>query len=124
MGVVMHNILSLDGGGSWAIIQVMTLQKLYGDAAPGSHVLKNFDLVVANSGGSIVAAPSFSGNHGASRRPSLGAHSLTTRRHTRGLFREPEESFPVRHGIESMTRRNQPDRSWHAGCLKHQWRAR
>jgi patatin-like phospholipase/acyl hydrolase len=59
MGVVMYNILSLDGGGSWAIIQVMTLQKLYGDDAPGSHVLKSFDLVVANSGGSIVAAALF-----------------------------------------------------------------
>src|SRR5919108_630513 len=59
MGVVMYNILSLDGGGSWAIIQVMTLQKLYGDDAPGSHVLKNFDLVAANSGGSIVAAALF-----------------------------------------------------------------
>ena len=55
----MYNILSLDGGGSWAIIQVMTLQKLYGDEAPGSHVLKNFDLVAANSGGSIVAAALF-----------------------------------------------------------------
>ncbi|HJT13946.1 MAG TPA: patatin-like phospholipase family protein [Dongiaceae bacterium] len=55
----MYKILSLDGGGSWAIIQVMTLQKLYGDDAPGSHVLKNFDLVVANSGGSIVAAAMF-----------------------------------------------------------------
>lgn len=55
----MYNILSLDGGGSWAIIQVMTLQKLYGDDAPGSHVLKNFDLVAANSGGSIVAAALF-----------------------------------------------------------------
>ena len=32
----MYNILSLDGGGSWALIQVMTLQKLYGDEAPGS----------------------------------------------------------------------------------------
>src|SRR5262245_57447885 len=56
MEIVMYNILSLDGGGSWAIIQVMTLQKLYGEHAPGSHVLRNFDLVVANSGGSIVAA--------------------------------------------------------------------
>jgi predicted acylesterase/phospholipase RssA len=59
MGLAMYNILSLDGGGSWAIIQVMTLQKLYGDDAPGSHVLKNFDLVAANSGGSIVAAALF-----------------------------------------------------------------
>lgn len=52
----MYNILSLDGGGSWALIQVMMLQRLYGADAPGSHVLKHFDLVVANSGGSIVAA--------------------------------------------------------------------
>ncbi|MFO0580616.1 MAG: patatin-like phospholipase family protein [Polyangia bacterium] len=52
----MYNILSLDGGGSWALIQVMMLQRLYGADAPGSHVLKHFDLVVANSGGSLVAA--------------------------------------------------------------------
>jgi len=55
----MFNILSLDGGGSWAIIQVKTLLTLYGDKAKGSDVLKNFDLVVANSGGSIVAAALF-----------------------------------------------------------------
>lgn len=52
----MYNILSLDGGGSWALIQVMMLQRLYGADAPGSHVLKHFDLVVATSGGSLVAA--------------------------------------------------------------------
>jgi hypothetical protein len=51
-----YRILSLDGGGSWAIIEVMCLQKLFGDDAPGHTVLKDYDLVVSNSGGSIVLA--------------------------------------------------------------------
>ena len=47
-------ILSLDGGGSWALIQVMALIDLYGDNATGHEVLREFDLAAANSGGSIV----------------------------------------------------------------------
>jgi hypothetical protein len=50
-------ILSLDGGGSWSLIQIMTLIDLYrsgGALLTGHHVLRDFDLVVANSGGSIV----------------------------------------------------------------------
>jgi uncharacterized protein len=47
-------ILSLDGGGSWALIQVMALQKLYSEQARGHEVLKDFNLLAANSGGSIV----------------------------------------------------------------------
>jgi hypothetical protein len=50
-------ILSLDGGGSWSLIQIMTLIDLYrsgGSLLTGHHVLRDFDLVVANSGGSIV----------------------------------------------------------------------
>jgi len=54
-----RNILCLDGGGTWAIIQVMTLQKLYGEDVSGHDVLQNFDLVAANSGGSIIAAGLF-----------------------------------------------------------------
>src|SRR5262245_16470704 len=54
-----RKILSLDGGGTWAVIQVMALQKLYTPDATGSEVLRHFDLVVANSGGSIVAAGLF-----------------------------------------------------------------
>ncbi len=54
-----HKILCLDGGGTWAIIQIMALQRLYGDDATGHEILKNFDLVAANSGGSIVAAGLF-----------------------------------------------------------------
>ena len=52
-------ILSLDGGGSWALIQVRALQALYGPDIAGHDVLRKFDLVVANSGGSIVAAGLF-----------------------------------------------------------------
>lgn len=51
----MARILSLDGGGSWALIQVRALIDLYGWNATAYTVLQDFDLVVANSGGSIVA---------------------------------------------------------------------
>ena len=51
----MYNILSLDGGGSWAIIQLLTLKDRYGNIS-GHEILKKFDLVIANSGGSIVLA--------------------------------------------------------------------
>jgi hypothetical protein len=50
-----YRILSLDGGGSWALIQARALQEIYGDI-PGHEVLKDFDLAAANSGGSIVLA--------------------------------------------------------------------
>jgi len=49
-------ILSLDGGGSWALIQVRTLIELYGEATLGHEVLRQFDLAAAWSGGSIVLA--------------------------------------------------------------------
>jgi hypothetical protein len=49
-----YRILSLDGGGTWALIQVKALIALYGDDAFGHTVLKDFNLVAANSGGSIV----------------------------------------------------------------------
>lgn len=51
-----YRILSLDGGGTWALIQVKALQRIFGDDARGHDVLSNFDLVAANSGGSIVVA--------------------------------------------------------------------
>lgn len=48
-------ILTLDGGGSWALIQVKALQALYRDPDKKGHdILADFDLVAANSGGSIV----------------------------------------------------------------------
>lgn len=49
-------ILSLDGGGTWALIEVRALMNLYGNNATGHDVLKHFDLVAANSGGSLVLA--------------------------------------------------------------------
>jgi predicted acylesterase/phospholipase RssA len=49
-------ILSLDGGGAWALIQVRVLMKIYSETAKGHDILADFDLVAANSGGSIVAA--------------------------------------------------------------------
>lgn len=51
-----YSILSLDGGGSWALIQVKILQKRYGEQAKGHDVLNNYDMVIANSGGSMVLA--------------------------------------------------------------------
>ncbi len=50
-----YKILSLDGGGSWALVQARVLQDIYGDI-PGHELLKKFDLVIANSGGSLVLA--------------------------------------------------------------------
>jgi hypothetical protein len=46
-------ILSLDGGGSWALIEARALMAVYGDLR-GRELLREFDLVAATSGGSIV----------------------------------------------------------------------
>ena len=56
-----YRILSLDGGGSWSLIQVKCLRRLFSDTfgsndPTGHEVLNYFDLVTANSGGSLVAA--------------------------------------------------------------------
>jgi predicted acylesterase/phospholipase RssA len=56
-----YRVLSLDGGGSWALIQVKCLRKLFAETfnnpdPSGHEVLAQFDLVSANSGGSLVAA--------------------------------------------------------------------
>jgi uncharacterized protein len=50
------SILSLDGGGTWALIQVRVLQARYGAEAEGHTILQQFDMVIANSGGSMVLA--------------------------------------------------------------------
>lgn len=53
----MYKILSLDGGGSWAILQLLTLKERFKDEIPelnGHEILKRFDMIIANSGGSIV----------------------------------------------------------------------
>jgi hypothetical protein len=51
-----YRILSLDGGGTWAMLQAMALGDIYGAATPGHAILQDFDMAVANSGGSIVLA--------------------------------------------------------------------
>ncbi len=47
-------ILSLDGGGAWALIEVKALIELFGKDATGHQVLSEFDMVAANSGGTLV----------------------------------------------------------------------
>jgi uncharacterized protein len=50
-----YKILSLDGGGSWALVQASVLLDIYGDIR-GHELLRQFDLAIANSGGSLVLA--------------------------------------------------------------------
>lgn len=52
-----YRILALDGGGPWALLEAMALQRVFGDDhAAGHAVLGGFDMVAANSGGAIVLA--------------------------------------------------------------------
>jgi uncharacterized protein len=51
-----YRILSMDGGGSWALIEVRALIELYSESTTGHEVLADFDMVVGNSGGSEVLA--------------------------------------------------------------------
>ncbi|HLJ89464.1 MAG TPA: hypothetical protein VKZ53_21820 [Candidatus Angelobacter sp.] len=44
-----YRILSLDGGGTWALIEVTALIALYGENAPDRTVLQDFNMVAANS---------------------------------------------------------------------------
>ncbi len=50
-----YKILSLDGGGSWALIQAYVLRDLY-PGMKGHELLRQFDMAIANSGGSLVLA--------------------------------------------------------------------
>ncbi len=47
-------ILSLDGGGSRAGLLATTLGALYGRDTPGRDIVRQFDFIAGNSGGSIV----------------------------------------------------------------------
>ncbi len=51
-----YKILSLDGGASWAMVQARVLQDLYDETGDlrGHELLRKFDMVVANSGGSVL----------------------------------------------------------------------
>lgn len=49
-------ILSLDGGGTWGLIEVRALIELYGATTRGNDLLRRFDVVAGCSAGSIVLA--------------------------------------------------------------------
>jgi hypothetical protein len=51
-----YKVLSLDGGGTWSLIQAKVLMDLFGEDCSAQDVLDNFDMVVSNSGGSVVVA--------------------------------------------------------------------
>jgi hypothetical protein len=53
---IKSRVLSLDGGGTWATIQVAALTKLYSPDTRGHEILRGFRHASANSGGSIVLA--------------------------------------------------------------------
>lgn len=53
---VKSRVLSLDGGGTWATIQVAALSRLYSPDTRGHVILRDFCHASANSGGSIVLA--------------------------------------------------------------------
>jgi hypothetical protein len=48
-------ILSLDGGGTWALMQAKALMDIY-PGRSGHQILQDFDIVAGTSGGSVVAA--------------------------------------------------------------------
>ncbi|HKE41544.1 MAG TPA: patatin-like phospholipase family protein [Casimicrobiaceae bacterium] len=47
-------ILALDGAGSRAGVHARALGRLYGDDTPGREIVRQFDFIAGNSGGSIV----------------------------------------------------------------------
>lgn len=49
-------ILSLDGGGTWGLIEVRALIEIYGAATAGQDLLQRFDVVAGCSTGSLVLA--------------------------------------------------------------------
>jgi hypothetical protein len=50
-----YKILALDGGANWSLLQCMALEALY-PGVRGHQILERFNLVAANSGGSLVLA--------------------------------------------------------------------
>jgi len=91
-----YRILCLDGGGRWSLITVMALQRIFGDTARGHDVLKNFDLVAANSGGSIVLGGLIE---------NMSLDRLLDLFCTSGLLFPPESLFSPRRLYHWFTRR-------------------
>jgi uncharacterized protein len=50
-----YKILALDGGANWSLLQCMALDAVY-PGMPGRRILERFNIVAANSGGSLVLA--------------------------------------------------------------------
>lgn len=92
-------ILSLDGGGPWALLQAMALERLY-PALDGHQILSRFDLAIANSGGSITLAGLVKG-----LRPAAIADLFLQRARRRQVF--------VRRGVVEMIL-NDPVAKWDA----------
>jgi uncharacterized protein len=91
-----YRILCLDGGGRWSLISVMALQKIFGERALGHEILQNFDLVAANSGGSIVLG-------GLAENKSL--NQMLDLFCTSGLVFPPEPLFSLKRAYHWLTRR-------------------
>ncbi|MEA1653042.1 patatin-like phospholipase family protein [Nitrospirillum sp. BR 11164] len=49
-----YRILTLDGGGPWALLEALVLGDLYGSDTPGHDILAEFDLAAGTSAGAIV----------------------------------------------------------------------
>ncbi|MDE1145285.1 MAG: patatin-like phospholipase family protein [Azospirillaceae bacterium] len=49
-----YRILTLDGGGPWALLEAMVLADLYGSDTPGHDILAEFDMAAGTSAGAIV----------------------------------------------------------------------
>jgi uncharacterized protein len=91
-----YRILCLDGGGRWSLISVMALQRIFGDTAQGHEILKHFDLVAANSGGSIVLGGLIE---------NMSLERLLELFCTSGMLFPPEPLFSARRLYHWLTRR-------------------
>ncbi len=91
-----YRILCLDGGGRWSLISVMALQKIFGERARGHDILANFDLVAANSGGSIVLG---------ALAENMPLDQLLGLFSTSELLFPREPFFSLGHGYHWLTRR-------------------
>ncbi|MDX2001339.1 MAG: patatin-like phospholipase family protein [Chitinophagales bacterium] len=92
-----YKILSLDGGGSWIIVQLKCLAKMYPNET-GRKILNRFDLVVANSGGSIVTAAL-----AADLTPSEALQMITLQENRDAIF-DKKPLFKIRKGAEIAPR--------------------
>jgi uncharacterized protein len=91
-----YRILCLDGGGRWSLISVMALQRIFGEKAKGHDILKEFDLVAANSGGSIVLG---------ALAENMALDQLLTLFRTSGALFPAEPFFSMRHLSHWLSRR-------------------